>query len=145
MTSIMFVHGINVRHADFQRTYDVVSRQVDAYLPGCVLMRCEWGDDFGASLRCEGRSIPTYDTSKDAMSVLPEIETAALWAMLYDAPPVRSAAAGKRPGGPRYGGAANRAGGARRLARPAANPGSERASDGGRRQRRPACLFRRCR
>ena len=29
MTTTVFVHGINVRRADFQRIYDVVLRQVN--------------------------------------------------------------------------------------------------------------------
>lgn len=86
MTTIVFIHGINVRDADFQQTWRVLSRTLAQRLPGAGLLACQWGDDLGASLHCEGRSIPTYDTSKDALSVLPEIEAAALWATLHDDP-----------------------------------------------------------
>lgn len=86
MTTVVFVHGINVRHADFQQTCCVVTFQMGRYLPGSELLPCEWGDDFGANLHCQGRSIPTYDTTKDAVSVLPEIETATLWETLYQDP-----------------------------------------------------------
>jgi len=86
MTTIVFIHGINVRDADFQQTLEVVRGKLAQHLPGAHLIPCQWGEDLGASLHCEGRSIPTYDTSKDSVSVLPEIEAATLWATLYDDP-----------------------------------------------------------
>jgi hypothetical protein len=86
MTSLLFVHGINVRHEDFAKTVDVLTSQCANHLPLAKIHACAWGDEFGASLRLGGRTIPTYDSTKDGLSAVPEIESAALWATLYDDP-----------------------------------------------------------
>ena len=81
----MFVHGINVRGNDLERTVASILPSLVSKVPGAVLVTCPWGDEFGARLNAKGSSIPDYDAAR-ALAVLPQQSDLALWELLYADP-----------------------------------------------------------
>jgi hypothetical protein len=86
MTAFLFVHGINVRGADLERTLKVVRENLSIALPGSSVTACAWGDDLGARLQCKGSSIPGYTSARALGHVPPEVEERTRWQVLYDDP-----------------------------------------------------------
>ena len=109
MTTLLFVHGTGVREDDYNLTYATVQRKVLRHLPGMRVEPCLWGKEVGATLRGDGRSIPTYDKARAAPGGGQSESVRrdnVRWSLLYDDPlyELRSLAAmGRDPkdkGGP---------------------------------------------
>lgn len=64
MITVVFVHGISIRSADYEVYYSRIQTALRRKLPNVVLARCLWGDELGAKLMAEGASIPRYKQTK---------------------------------------------------------------------------------
>src|SRR5437868_11652021 len=60
MSSIVFVHGTGVREKSYRKTFAMIQKRVSRHAPGCNLVECLWGDEFGVKLHLSGKSIPNY-------------------------------------------------------------------------------------
>jgi hypothetical protein len=86
MGSVVFVHGTGVRQPAFYETFEIIKMRLARVAPTAVPVPCYWGEAHGATLRCDGRSIPRYDETK-AVGVAPiGSDELALWALLYEDP-----------------------------------------------------------
>jgi hypothetical protein len=80
MMTVVFVHGINTRGADFNLAFDRIRAALADRCPEVALAPCCWGDDLGATLRGGGQSVPRYDQTKGFGEVGGEaVEEADLW------------------------------------------------------------------
>jgi hypothetical protein len=83
MPTLLFVHGTGVREESHAKTLAVIQARVGARAD---VLPCYWGD-LGSSLGANGRSIPTYDSTRGLESALvdwsdPEDDQGALWERL---------------------------------------------------------------
>jgi hypothetical protein len=85
MPTVLFIHGINVRGPELDRTLACIEPRLRDAIPEAVLASCKWGDDLGARLNANGNSVPDYDTAR-AVADLPELSDTALWQILYADP-----------------------------------------------------------
>jgi len=58
--AVIFVHGIGVRGPAYDTTFKVLRDELAERIPDVVLHPCRWGDDLGARMLAEGRSVPDY-------------------------------------------------------------------------------------
>jgi hypothetical protein len=86
MRTVLFIHGINVREKDLDSTMQVVQQHIHSRAPSAKVSACSWGVDLGARLRCDGKSIPGYDSAMAAGEVLPELQSNTRWMTLYQDP-----------------------------------------------------------
>ena len=63
-TSVVFVHGTGVRKPGFDELFARVSGEVRANWFPVNMVPCYWGEPHGARLLADGKSIPTYDTTR---------------------------------------------------------------------------------
>ncbi len=70
--NLLFVHGVGTRRIDYEPAFELIRRQADKVLPGVNVLRCLWGDDYGATLGLAGASIPREDrTASPAIGEIP--------------------------------------------------------------------------
>jgi hypothetical protein len=86
MVTVIFVHGISVRGADYQHSFEEIRTVFAGRIPGVSLFPCLWGDKFGASLRAKGASIPRYRQTKGSDDRSSEDERLSRWDLLLDDP-----------------------------------------------------------
>src|SRR5262245_11511219 len=83
MATVIFVHGINVRGESYDLTLQLIRDALAQWRPDMVVAPCRWGDDLGARLRGDGKSIPRYDQTRGPAGPEDEpVEEADLWALL---------------------------------------------------------------
>ncbi len=86
MATVLFIHGINVRAPDWQRTLEQISEKVRQISPNSTVSACAWGDDLGARLHCGGGSIPNYSSADGVNAASEQMQARMLWLTLYDDP-----------------------------------------------------------
>ena len=86
MTSFVFVHGTGVRQESCYRSLDTVTKALKSARARVEVVPCRWGDDYGAKLGCEGKSIPNYAGTRALDASDAENEERTLWHLLYDDP-----------------------------------------------------------
>jgi len=83
---LLFVHGTGVRATSYAATSGVIARKLQLHgLNEIRLERCLWGEEFGAKLSREGKSIPTYGETR-SLEELVEDTSPALWTLLLQDP-----------------------------------------------------------
>jgi hypothetical protein len=83
--TIVFVHGTGVRGDAYKAACQLIETKLATYAPEVKLVQCLWGDTLGASLKHEGKSIPTYGSTRSP-GPSAEDERAALWFLLLQDP-----------------------------------------------------------
>lgn len=87
MGSIIFIHGTGVREPLYTNTFNIIEEAINKNLGGWKLVRCYWGEPYGAKLHQNGDSIPAYATARAIHEVADEEdEEIALWELLYQDP-----------------------------------------------------------
>jgi len=86
MISVIFVHGISVRRADYRPAFARIQEALDRRTSNVRLVPCLWGDDFGANLRGGGASIPRYRKAKRIEEQPSSLEEQDRWDLLTDDP-----------------------------------------------------------
>jgi hypothetical protein len=81
----MFVHGTGVRSPAYAAACQLIETKLTQYAPDVELAKCMWGDDFGASLSHDGKSIPTYGETR-SFGQFDEDALSALWFLLLQDP-----------------------------------------------------------
>lgn len=84
--TLLFVHGTGVRAAAYAATRALIERQMKQYgLEAVEFAPCLWGEEFGAELLRDGKSIPTYGDTRSPQQLL-EDQGPALWETLLQDP-----------------------------------------------------------
>ena len=83
MTTVVFVHGIGIRHTSYGATFALVKQALLNQRPDLNVIPCLWGDSLGTKLNANGASIPLYDTTRSLEYVKDEDYEMALWEQLY--------------------------------------------------------------
>ncbi|AEW93935.1 MULTISPECIES: lipase family protein [Streptomycetaceae] len=103
MTSVVFVHGTGVRAESYERTHEKVVRGLAAARPDATVVRCYWGDAFGARLALGGVSIPVREGTRAVPGEAAADDPTALWSLLLADPfaelHAHAAAAPRQAGG----------------------------------------------
>jgi hypothetical protein len=86
MATVLFIHGLNVRQPDLQRTLEQIEQKLAVVAPDSRVKACAWGDELGARLHCSGRSIPNYIPLHGQDMPSAKMEARMLWLTLYDDP-----------------------------------------------------------
>jgi hypothetical protein len=86
MDRVVFIHGTGVRQESYYRSLDTVGRALKDSRARAEVVPCRWGDDYGAKLLCEGKSIPNYATTRALDGSDTETDERTLWQLLYDDP-----------------------------------------------------------
>ncbi len=85
MTTVIFVHGTGVRQHEYEKTFQLIQKEIYAQRPDIKVVPCLWGDALGTRLNANGTSIPRYDETL-ALDVESEDPEIVLWAYLYRDP-----------------------------------------------------------
>jgi hypothetical protein len=85
VSTLLFVHGINVRGEAWFRSLELIAQKTAIFLPGIEVKGCQWGDSFGAYLHKNGASIPDFE---DTAQADPAVEDASRgrWFLLAENP-----------------------------------------------------------
>lgn len=84
--TLLFIHGTGVRGAAYAAAAGLIVRQMKQYgLETVRFARCLWGEEFGAKLSLEGKSIPTYSETRSPDQDV-EDTSPALWDLLLQDP-----------------------------------------------------------
>lgn len=79
-TTLLFVHGTNVRAEGYEKSFRAVSAMAASRNPEWDVASCFWGEHFGATLEYQGASIPRDPGAPAAMAS--RDDEIALWTIL---------------------------------------------------------------
>jgi len=86
MLTVIFVHGISIRADAYDLTFGRIQAALKRRNAPVNLVRCLWGDEFGASLRSGGAAVPSYRETKGAEDPFPPAEEVDGWRLLAEDP-----------------------------------------------------------
>lgn len=99
MIAVIFVHGISVRSAGYERSLSQVKGALERNA-GVSVLPCLWGDSHGARLLANGASIPRYNQTKGPEGELGELQAEDRWELLSEDPLLELRLLALRPTGP---------------------------------------------
>jgi hypothetical protein len=86
MVSVIFVHGISIRAAEYRISFERIQEALRQRSSNTSLVPCLWGDDFGAKLLANGVSIPRYRQARGIEDHPSAIDEQDRWELLFEDP-----------------------------------------------------------
>jgi len=82
---LFFIHGTGVRRGGFDASYRLIQQKLVEHQCEVRLEACYWGDEFGAQLPSNSKSVPDYSNTRN-VDDWEEDQEIAIWRLLTEDP-----------------------------------------------------------